>query len=151
MSPIPARAVSSSSGPACALERGPAGERPGWRSARHLLVPCLALVGVLPGLVWASLSRTPPELYQSYCASCHGDRRLGGLGPPLLPKDLERLSRARTADAIANGLPETHMPGFSDRLSPTQIDALVTFIYHAPGTNTDEPVSARDQAGHGYP
>ncbi|MGA8262703.1 MAG: cytochrome c [Arenicellales bacterium] len=110
------------------------------------------IAGVLPGAALGVSSRTPAEdLYQSYCASCHGVRRLGGLGPPLLPGDLERLSRADAAAAITDGLPETHMPGFSDHLSKAQIRALVNLIYQAPDSEESQSVTATDRAGHGYP
>ena len=38
--------------------------------------------------------RTPPALYAEHCAACHGADRLGGMGPALLPENLERLKRA---------------------------------------------------------
>ncbi len=75
-------------------------------------------------------------LYQEHCAQCHNARRLGGMGPALLPGNLKRLRKKSAIDVISNGRVATQMPGFSDKLSPPDIEALVEYIY----TPSNEPV-----------
>jgi len=99
------------------------------------------------GLTTPVLARVMPQhLYQSYCATCHGTDRMGGLGPPLLPEDLMDLPRNQAAVVIAKGLAETHMPGFSDELSMEQIDALVRFIYARPAVQARRAARAYSAA-----
>lgn len=68
-------------------------------------------------------------LYARHCASCHGDGRLGGMGPALLPENLTRLRPAQAAEVIAQGRPASQMPGFAARLDAGQIQGLVDYIY----------------------
>lgn len=49
------------------------------------------------------------------CGSCHGLTLKGGLGRPLLPKDLEHYEVEGLADIILHGIPKTAMPGW-DRI-----------------------------------
>ena len=69
------------------------------------------------------------ELYRQHCAECHNAQRLGGMGPALLPGNLKRLRKKAAADVIGKGRIATQMPGFSDKLSAQQIEALVEYIY----------------------
>jgi DNA-binding beta-propeller fold protein YncE/cytochrome c553 len=71
----------------------------------------------------------PRVHYTAHCAACHGADRLGGIGPALLPSNLERLRKPAATDVIANGRIATQMPGFADKLAPDEIAALVEFIY----------------------
>jgi mono/diheme cytochrome c family protein/DNA-binding beta-propeller fold protein YncE len=68
-------------------------------------------------------------LYARHCASCHGADRLGGMGPALLPENLERLKRADAVKVIAQGRAASQMPAFADKLSPEEIDALAVLVY----------------------
>lgn len=74
------------------------------------------------------------RLYQAHCATCHGADRLGGIGPALLPGNLKRLRGEEAVEVIANGRPATQMPGFSNELSPDQIEALAALIHEPPAT-----------------
>ena len=67
--------------------------------------------------------------YQTHCASCHGEDRLGGIGPALLPENLRRLKQAKAAKVIAGGRPATQMPAFGQTLTEPEIAALVGLIY----------------------
>ncbi|MEK9797209.1 MAG: c-type cytochrome, partial [Alphaproteobacteria bacterium] len=49
-------------------------------------------------------------LYQQHCAACHGDDRLGQIGPALLPENLRRLRKKSASATIAKGRPATQMP-----------------------------------------
>jgi len=72
------------------------------------------------------------QLYDTLCASCHGRQRLGGIGPALLPENLDRLRPEAAADAIREGRIATQMPAFGKRLSEDQIAGLVDHIYKPP-------------------
>ncbi len=68
-------------------------------------------------------------LYMQHCASCHGDNRLGSIGPALLPENLRRLRKNKAADVIANGRAATQMPAFANKLSAAQIQLLINYVY----------------------
>jgi len=68
-------------------------------------------------------------LYQVHCAACHGEDRLGRIGPALLPENLRRLRKPKAGTVIGKGRPATQMPAFGDKLDDAQIAALVGLIY----------------------
>lgn len=68
-------------------------------------------------------------LFQQHCAVCHGEGRLGGMGPALLPQNLKRLRKKQAIDVISHGRVATQMQGFSDKLSTEQIRLVADFIY----------------------
>lgn len=68
-------------------------------------------------------------LFQQHCAVCHGEGRLGGMGPALLPQNLKRLRKKQAVEVISNGRVATQMQGFADKLSAEQIKELADFIY----------------------
>ncbi|MGB5605011.1 MAG: cytochrome D1 domain-containing protein [Gammaproteobacteria bacterium] len=72
------------------------------------------------------------SLYLRYCASCHGEQRLGGSGPALLPSNLGRLRREEALNVISKGRPATQMPPFGSALGETQLNRLVEYIYTPP-------------------
>jgi len=74
----------------------------------------------------------PAKLYAEHCASCHGADRFGGMGPALLPSNLERLRKPAATDTIAKGRAATQMPGFGDKLSAEDIAALADYVYARP-------------------
>lgn len=91
------------------------------------------LFAALMGLgVSAGAAPDPTPLYQQHCVACHGADRLGGMGPALLPQNLERLKKPEALSVIASGRPATQMLGFKDRLKPEEIEALADFIYTPP-------------------
>ncbi|MBA4491819.1 nitrite reductase [Paracoccus sp. S1E-3] len=64
--------------------------------------------------------------YAANCAACHGEDRLGGTGPALIP---ETLARLRGIEAIiAEGRPATQMAGFADQLTGDRIAALADYL-----------------------
>ena len=71
----------------------------------------------------------PAALFATHCASCHGGDRLGGMGPALLPENLERLRPAEAVKTITGGRAATQMPAFGSTLSRAQIDAVARWIY----------------------
>jgi WD40 repeat protein/cytochrome c553 len=74
----------------------------------------------------------PSGIYAQRCASCHGSDRLGGMGPALLPSNLQRLRRPLAEKVLTEGRIATQMPAFGAELSPTEIRQLVDFIYREP-------------------
>ncbi|MBI4204730.1 MAG: c-type cytochrome [Betaproteobacteria bacterium] len=76
-----------------------------------------------------AVAEEAPRAYVEHCAACHGADRLGGMGPALLPENLSRLRRTAALKVISAGSVATQMPGFGDKLSAAQIEALVRYIY----------------------
>jgi hypothetical protein len=81
---------------------------------------------LLPGFSFSE------DLYQTHCASCHGVNRLGGMGPALLPENLQRLKKPEAARMIAESRPGVQMPRFREKLDDAQIARLVELIYSPP-------------------
>lgn len=50
------------------------------------------------------------DLLHQDCGACHGINLLGGLGPSLLPKALEKLTEDQVVQTITNGRAGTPMP-----------------------------------------
>ncbi|PWB57602.1 MAG: cytochrome C oxidase Cbb3, partial [Nitrosomonadales bacterium] len=69
------------------------------------------------------------KIYAEHCASCHGADRLGGIGPALLPENLERLRRPEAVKTITQGRAASQMAGFGDKLGKEEIEALAGLIY----------------------
>ncbi len=86
-----------------------------------------------PQRVEGSLSEMPvAEFYQANCAVCHGDRRQGAVGPPLLPATLTAGDEFYF-DVIANGRPGTAMPAWSELgLAAEEIRVLIRFLRTEP-------------------
>jgi len=61
------------------------------------IIYCLLLVAA------AHASEPVEKLYATHCASCHGADRLGGIGPALLPENLDRLRLQRRAGRLVRG------------------------------------------------
>jgi len=59
------------------------------------------------------------------CGSCHGSTLKGGLGPPLLPRDLSGKPDEALVDAIIKGRPGTPMPPWGFELSEGEAAWLV--------------------------
>jgi cytochrome c553 len=70
----------------------------------------------------------PAATYAEQCASCHGEDRLGGTGPALIPETLKRMRGPKLGAVIANGRDATQMPAFGDMLDETEIAALAEYL-----------------------
>ncbi len=69
------------------------------------------------------------ELYQQYCASCHGQDLAGGSSVSLIDEDWKYgSSNAEIARAIRDGFPDLGMIGFGDSLGDERIRSLVIYI-----------------------
>lgn len=71
----------------------------------------------------------PAALYATHCAVCHGDDRLGSLGPALIPESLRRLKGEKLEAVIAKGRISTQMPGFSDQITADDITELAAYLH----------------------
>jgi len=69
------------------------------------------------------------QLYKENCAECHGENRLGAMGPALLAGNLKRLQRKAAVEVIRHGRAATQMPAFADKLSTDDVLALADYIY----------------------
>src|SRR5690606_35453264 len=67
-------------------------------------------------------------LFSDHCASCHGESRLGGTGPALIPETLGRIKPEALRAVISEGRVATQMAGFAGTLSAAEIDALAAYI-----------------------
>jgi WD40 repeat protein len=92
---------------------------------RIIIVSTLLLV---TNLSYAETKKVQ-ALYQQHCASCHGIKRLGGMGPALLPENLKRLRKKKAVHVIAKGRAATQMPAFVNKISTKDIHSLVDYVY----------------------
>jgi hypothetical protein len=89
----------------------------------------IAISLIIPAVQAASEPHPALTLYQQNCAVCHGDDRLGRIGPALLPENLGRLKKEDAVATILNGRVATQMPAFRDKLTPEQARVLVDFVF----------------------
>ncbi|PRQ05050.1 c-type cytochrome [Enhygromyxa salina] len=71
-------------------------------------------------------------LFESKCKSCHG---IDGAGDTTIGKKVEipslvktKLGQAKIVSTITNGVPDTKMKGYKDKLSKEQIDAVAAYV-----------------------
>ena len=79
----------------------------------------IALTSVL-ALAAMAAHADPAQTYADECAVCHGDHRLGGTGPALIPQTLGRMRGPNLEKVIAHGRAATQMPAFEDILVPQE-------------------------------
>ena len=67
------------------------------------------------------------QVYADRCANCHGVRGQGGRGPSLTGDSMAEAypAAADQIEVVAEG--KSTMPGFSDALTPAEIEAVVRF------------------------
>ena len=66
------------------------------------------------------------------CGSCHGMTRKGGLGPSLLPKDLEGKPDGLLIATILEGRPGTAMPPWRGQLTEAEATWLIEELRRGP-------------------
>ena len=105
------------------------------------------IVGIFLASLVSTAAGAPDgeRLYQTHCASCHGDKGNGGVGVPLaLPAFLEGVDDTFLHQTIRLGRPGRVMPAFT-KLSDAQIDATVGHIRNWSGKGEpafpDKPAS----------
>lgn len=68
------------------------------------------------------------KLYGTLCAACHGEMAKGSVGPDLTASRYKYgKGRLDIAKSITDGRPNG-MPGFSNQISPEQVESLVEFV-----------------------
>ena len=67
------------------------------------------------------------------CGSCHGMTRKGGLGPALLPENLNKLPPELLVTTILDGRPGTPMPPWRGELSEADARWLVEALNRGAG------------------
>jgi mono/diheme cytochrome c family protein/DNA-binding beta-propeller fold protein YncE len=102
------------------------------RPIARIAAPAFLAALCLPCFTSAYSADAPTKLYATHCASCHGADRLGGIGPALLPENLERLRKPQALQVISEGRAATQMPGFGEKLGKDEIQSLADLIYTAP-------------------
>lgn len=65
----------------------------------------------------------PAGLYQTNCASCHGENGAGGVGGSLIDEEYDA---SFLIDVVRNGIGT--MPAFGRSLSQEEVDALVDYV-----------------------
>jgi cytochrome c oxidase cbb3-type subunit 3 len=66
-------------------------------------------------------------LFKKHCAGCHGANGKGAFGPDLSGEYKYGRTTMAVQESIASGRPK-NMPGFDQKLSQEEIDALTEFI-----------------------
>ena len=94
-----------------------------------LLLALLSILALNPAPRAATETDVVLQLYKQHCAECHGENRLGGMGPALLPENLKRLKQQTAQEVIRHGRVATQMPAFTEKLSPQDIALLAAYIY----------------------
>jgi mono/diheme cytochrome c family protein len=89
-------------------------------------------------------------LYQQHCQQCHGENRLGGMGPALFPENLSRLKKSEAIETITQGRVATQMPAFNAKLSAEQIQLVTDFIYSSPKQSPHWTVDDIKQSHHQF-
>jgi len=97
------------------------------RVRRHFGVIGICAAGLMAAGV-AAAEPDAPAIYARDCAACHGDGRLGGTGPALIPETLGRMRGPALGEVIAHGRAATQMPGFADTLSGAEIEELAAWL-----------------------
>jgi mono/diheme cytochrome c family protein/DNA-binding beta-propeller fold protein YncE len=112
-----------------------------WLRNSLLAALCLAPLGAGAAEIDAA------ALYAQKCASCHGEGRLGGMGPALLPENLGRLKPEEAVKVIAQGRAATQMPPFGGELSADEVKALggyvMTPLKEVPAWGREEILASR--------
>lgn len=89
------------------------------------------LAAMAPSLFAApDASRKAELLYllKHDCGSCHGMTRQGGLGPPLLPENLQGRPQLLMVNTVLDGRPGTPMPPWRGELTEQDATWLVEVL-----------------------
>lgn len=97
-------------------------------SSKRRLWGAVALVALMGQGAPALADPDAKALFDTHCASCHAESRLGGTGPALIPETLGRLGGPKLEKVIAEGRAATQMAAFKDDLSAEEIAALAAYI-----------------------
>lgn len=100
------------------------------KAARLAIGVCLVLFALTAGFAQTPPAATLTEnpVFQKNCAKCHGKTAEGRhfAGPTLVSEKTTSASTDELRDIITNG--KHHMPKFTGKLTPEEINALVDQI-----------------------
>jgi mono/diheme cytochrome c family protein len=116
---------SESSSKPFAPSRNALQRRPLAHARTALWILCVGLSTAFGARAAETPGPDPKALYAEHCASCHGARRYGGYAPPLIPGTLSRKNDEELAQAITQGLPNTQMPAFGEKLERAALPGLL--------------------------
>lgn len=94
-------------------------------------LPRNSVAVIIASLLWSGAALAEEgaaTLFQTHCATCHGETRLGGTGPALIPESLARIKPEAVAKTITEGRPATKMPAFGEVLSKDEIASLAKLV-----------------------
>ncbi len=147
----PAPVVPAGPLPDYVADPGPRSGIPYWMMPVLLLLPLWAIMymGSFGETGGPAAAPSPAQLYASNCAACHGARGEGGVGPAMLngdskltfPDEADHIKWIEEGSATKRGQPygdpsrpggqriasSGGMPGFAGRLTPAEIQAIVTY------------------------
>lgn len=88
------------------------------------------------------------EVFRSTCAQgyCHGSGGTQGRAPKLIGRNFDGPTAAKI---IADGVPNTGMPGFRQRLQGTQLDDVIAYVVKISGGDLRTLRSSASAAGAG--
>ncbi|HSG60350.1 MAG TPA: c-type cytochrome, partial [Pseudomonadales bacterium] len=109
----------------------------------------ITIIGLIPVNLHA-LGPDGQALFEFNCVVCHRKGGEGSIGLPLQKAKFSALSDEYLRNTIRNGRPGRVMPAF-DRLSDSQVDAIVAYLRHWSGTTSfvEAGVAATGDAGNG--
>lgn len=88
-------------------------------------------------------AQTGRQIYESYCAGCHGPQLQGGAASPLIKTEFKHGgTRQSIINTIRNGIKGTEMAGWKGTLSEKQIQAVASFIIAA----RKKPLAKKDDS-----
>jgi cytochrome c55X len=96
----------------------------------RMALAMLAVTAAAPAFAEPSAARRAElaEIVAQDCGSCHGMTLKGGLGSPLLPEELSRLSRESVVETILEGRPGTPMPPWKTMLSRAEAEWIAGYL-----------------------
>ena len=118
-----------------------------WETTPPVILP--PEVGVIPEPTWNS-----SQIFTLVCASCHGTRGEGGIGPALNTVEFrDRYEDQALIEIITSGHEATPMIAWGETLSSDQIRELAEYIRTLPPATAGEstPTSAASFSGDVYP
>ena len=100
---------------------------------KEKVAPLISLRSLAPSLplfflfLFPTFAKSPQEIYNTLCAKCHHEDRIGRIAPPLGAEFLKRKSDEYLKKVIREGIPSTTMPSFPE-LTDDQLNALIDYI-----------------------
>lgn len=94
-------------------------------------VAAMAVVG--SGLVADTSKMDVEAVFEKECQGCHGPNHEGGVGSDLRPNVIKDKNAYELSAVILNGRPGTAMPGFKEKFTPSDADAMVDYLQHFKG------------------